>query len=119
MLAYWKFESISLHRRVACELDITGSAIEVRSKLKLAAFIDDSENDVLSYLDFASAIVSAPRCRMHLHGLPVEAKAAGAEGNDVEEPAGHHQVLVEVYHIALISGRQMHAKSGAQAHKGK
>jgi hypothetical protein len=62
-------------------------------------------------------------CRMrlarHLRGFPVKAKTAGAEGNDVEEPAGHHQVLVEVYHVALISGLQMHAKSGAQAHKGK
>jgi hypothetical protein len=43
-----------LQRRVACELDITGSAIDVRSRLKLAAFIDDSENDVLSYRDFES-----------------------------------------------------------------
>lgn len=84
------FESFSLHRRVACELDITGSAIDVRSRLKLAAFIDDSENDVLSYLDFASAIVSAPRCWMHLHGLPVEAKAARAEYDDVKETPGHH-----------------------------
>ena len=84
------FESASLHRRVACELDITGSAIDVRSRLKLAAFIDDSENDVLSYLDFASAIVSAPRCWMHLHGLPVEAKATRAEDDDVKETPGHH-----------------------------
>ena len=56
-------------------------------------------------------------CRMrlarHLRGFPVKAKAAGAEGNDIEEPAGHHQVLVEVYHVALISGRQMHAKRSA------
>jgi hypothetical protein len=59
------------------------------------------------------------RLARRLRGFPVKAKAAGAEGNDVEEPAGHHQVLVEMYHVALISGLQMHAKSGAQAHKGK
>ena len=79
--AYWKSRA---------KLDITGSAIDVRSRLKLAAFIDDSENDVLSYLDFASAIVSAPRCWMHLHGLPVEAKATRAEDDDVKETPGHH-----------------------------
>ena len=31
-----------------------------------------------------------PRCGMHLHGLPVEANAARAEDDDVEETAGHH-----------------------------
>src|SRR5215813_11027313 len=46
-------------------------------------------------------------------------KGAGAEGDDVKEPAGHHQVLVEVYHVVLISGRQMHAKSSAKADQGK
>jgi hypothetical protein len=44
----------NLQRRVAGELDITGSAIDVRSSLTLAAFIDDTENDVLSYRDFES-----------------------------------------------------------------
>ena len=55
----------------------------------------------------------------HLYGFPVEAEAAGAERDDVKEPAGHHQVLVEVDHVALISGRQMHAKSSAEADKDK
>jgi len=79
-----------LYEDLADEVARTGSAIDVRSRLRLAAFIDDSENDVLSYLDFASAIVSAPRCWMHLYGLPVEAKAARAEDDDVKETAGHH-----------------------------
>src|SRR6516165_9932085 len=46
----------------------------------------------------------------HLRGLPVEAEAARAEGDDVKEPAGHHQVLVEVDHVALIPGRQMQCR---------
>jgi hypothetical protein len=49
----------------------------------------------------------------------VEAEAAGTEGDDVEEPAGHHQVLVEMDHVVLISRRQMHATSSAQADKGE
>src|SRR5271168_2840603 len=59
------------------------------------------------------------RLARNLCGLPVEAEAAGAEGDDVKEPAGHHQVLVEMDHVVLISGRQMHPKSGAQADKGQ
>src|SRR5271166_5958182 len=58
----------------------------------------------------------APPCRMrlarHLRGFPVKAEAARAEYDDVKEPAGHHQVLVEMDHVVLIAGRQMHAKSG-------
>src|SRR6516162_9967760 len=53
----------------------------------------------------------------HLYGFPVEAEAAGAERDDVKEPAGHHQVLVEVDHVVRISGRQMHAKGSAEADK--
>ena len=49
----------------------------------------------------------------HLCGSRAETEAAGAEGDDLEEPAGHHQVLVEMDHVVLISGRQVHAKSGA------
>src|SRR6516225_1908913 len=55
----------------------------------------------------------------YLSGFPVEAEGAGTEGDDVKEPAGHHQVLVEVDHVVLISGRQMHAKSSAKADQGK
>src|SRR5262249_32334446 len=55
----------------------------------------------------------------HLGDLPVEAEAAGAEGDDVEEPAGHRQVLVEMDHVVLISSRQMHAKGSAKANQGK
>src|SRR5271163_1020390 len=54
-----------------------------------------------------------------LCGFPVKAEAAGAEGDHVEEPSGHHQVLVEIDHVGLISRRQMHAKSGAEAKKGQ
>ena len=53
------------------------------------------------------------RLTRYLRGFPLKAKAAGAERNDVKEPAGHHQVLVEMDHVVLISGRQVHAKSGA------
>ena len=59
------------------------------------------------------------RLAEHLRGFPVETEAAGAEDDDVEEPAGHHQVLVEVDHVALISGRQMHAKSSNKADEGE
>ena len=68
---------------------------------------------------------SSPHCGSgrstcgHPCGSRFETEAAGAEGDNVEEPAGHRQVLVEMDHIVLISGRQMHAKSGAQADKGK
>src|SRR6516165_3804500 len=55
----------------------------------------------------------------YLSGFSVEADGAGTEADDVKEPAGHHQVLVEVYHVVLISGRQMHAKSSAKADQGK
>ena len=55
----------------------------------------------------------------YLSGFPVEAEGAGTESDDVKEPTGHHQILVEVYHVVLISGRQVHAKSGAQADQGK
>jgi hypothetical protein len=34
--------------------------------------------------------------RGDLCGSRVETEAAGAERDDVEEPAGHHQVLVEM-----------------------
>jgi len=57
-------------------------------------------------LDFAGA-----RLARHLvvplvcAAFPVEAEAAGAESDDVEKSAGHYQVLVEMDHVVLISGR--------------
>src|SRR5215471_19896027 len=55
----------------------------------------------------------------HLCGFSVEAECARVECDHVKEPAGHHQVLVEVDHVVLISGRQMHAKGSAEADKDK
>src|SRR5579859_8180286 len=60
------------------------------------------------------------RCRLRsaqLFGLLVDAHAAGAVGDDVEESARHHQILVEIYHVSLIADRQMHAKGGAETEK--
>jgi hypothetical protein len=59
------------------------------------------------------------RLGRHLCGFPVEAEAARPESDDVKEPTGHHQILIEIDHIGLISGRQMHAKSSAEADKSK
>src|ERR1700731_2876686 len=58
------------------------------------------------------------RCRLppaRLFGLLVDAHAASAVGDDVEESTRHHQILVEIYHVSLIADRQMHAKGGAEA----
>ena len=54
-----------------------------------------------------------------LPGLAVDADGTSAEGYHVEEPTRHHQILVEMDHVVLISGRQMHAKRSAEADKGK
>ena len=58
------------------------------------------------------------RCRLRsaqLFGLLVDAHAARAVGDDVEEATRHHQILVEIYHVRLIADRQMHTKGGAEA----
>src|ERR1700729_3215566 len=58
------------------------------------------------------------RCRLRsarLFGLLVDAHAARAVGDDVEEAPRHHQILVEIYHVSLIADRQMHTKGGAEA----
>src|SRR5215469_2013480 len=43
--------------------------------------------------------------RRTLCGFPFEAEGARAEGDDVKEAAGHHQIFIEIDHIGLISGR--------------
>ena len=53
------------------------------------------------------------------YGFPVKAEYTGAEGDDVKKTSGHHQVLVKMDHIVWISGRQVHAKGGAQADEGQ
>ena len=59
------------------------------------------------------------RFRRHRCGCPVKTDCTGPEGDDVKKTSGHHQVLVEVDHIVWISGRQVHAKGGAQADEGQ
>src|SRR5215471_2780421 len=66
-----------------------------------------------------------PSVRLHgclagvLCGFPVDADGTGAVDDDVKKPAGHHQVLVEMNRVVLISERQMHAESRAQTDKDK
>jgi hypothetical protein len=64
-------------------------------------------------------LASPDAVRAALSGYSVEAEGTRAEGDDVKKPAGHHQILIEIDHIGLISGRQMHAKSSAEADKSK
>src|SRR5262245_1132857 len=64
----------------------------------------------------ASVAAASTRSRMpHVRhdGLAVDADGTSAEGHHVEEPTRHHQILVEVDHVVLVSDRQMHAKGGA------
>src|SRR5215472_11489898 len=68
---------------------------------------------------FAHHASATGNLTMPLCGFSVEAECARAKCDHVKEPAGHHQVLVEVDHVVLIFGRQMHAKGSAEADKDK
>src|SRR6185437_2145041 len=67
------------------------------------------------FLRALSVCCRSPPAR--LFGFPVNAHAAGTENDDVEEPTGHRQVLVEMDHVGSIADRQMHAEGGAQTEK--
>src|SRR6516162_7322163 len=57
--------------------------------------------------------------RGFLSGFPVQAHAASTVDDHVKKPAGHHQILVEMDHVALVADRKMDAKGGAHAEKSK
>ena len=42
----------------------------------------------------------------------VEADGAGSKGNHLKKSAGHHQVLVKVDQVGLVSDRQVYAEAG-------
>ena len=96
----------------------TSSGRRQRARRVIAYCGDPTARGAAPQAGCSSAGSAAEECSWltarRLRGSSVKAKAARAEGDHVKEPAGHHQVLVEMDHVALISDRQMHAKGQAE-----